>query len=263
MWVSKVFKANIFLKLISWMLILGTVQTMWRSIFASGAVIREGHGWRRIENGEKINVWGQPWLQSKGNTFVSSTVPHGLELMKVSSLIDHASLSWRLDIMSQILNTNDINHIQNIPLLNVDLEDEKIWKFIAHGLYTVKSSHGDPILRQQFQSRRAMESGWSLRVSPKIKHLSWRILRDYLPSRQNLIRKGVIYQPNCTFCENGLENELHIFFGCSQAISVWIQSGIWTEIQQKVLSAQGIKTLLFDLIQSLPQDTSSELVTML
>lgn len=179
---------------------------MWRSIFASGAVIREGHEWR-IENGEKINVWGQPWLQSKGNTFVSSTVPHGLELMKVSSLIDHASLSWRLDIMSQILNTNDINHIQNIPLLNVDMEDEKIWKFIAHGLYTVKSSHGDPILRQQFQSRRAMESGWSLRVSPKIKHLSWRILRDYLPSRQNLIRKGVIYQPNCTFCENGLENE--------------------------------------------------------
>lgn len=54
-----------------------------------------------------------------------------------------------------------------------------------------------------------------------------------------------------------------IFFGCSQAINSWSYSGLWNVIQQKVLHAEGLQELLFDLILSLSHEICSKFTSTL
>lgn len=47
--------------------------------------------------------------------------------MKVHSISDHDTRSWRTDIMTQIFNTNDLGKIQNMHLIDTEIEDDRIF----------------------------------------------------------------------------------------------------------------------------------------
>ncbi|CAH9072880.1 unnamed protein product [Cuscuta epithymum] len=50
---------------------------IWRSIFQTQEIIREGFKWR-VGDGKLINVWRDPWLPDPENPRVTSQVPEGL-----------------------------------------------------------------------------------------------------------------------------------------------------------------------------------------
>lgn len=61
--------------------------------------------------------------------------------MHASTITDHGNSSWRLEILEQILNPDDSNEVQNLPLLNVAESDVQIWKLTKDGNYFVKSAY--------------------------------------------------------------------------------------------------------------------------
>jgi len=100
-----------------------------RSIHASWVVENDGRRWR-IRNGNKIHIWGQPWLRAMDNAYVSTSPPMGPEnQLNVSSLIDHHFNTWRVDFLQQIFSPSDSIEIQNIQLLDVSNENQLFWKF--------------------------------------------------------------------------------------------------------------------------------------
>jgi len=105
----------------------------------------------RIGNGKKM--WNQPWLKSKDNYFVTSHPPLGLEDMKVHSIINHDTRSWRMDIMTQIFNTTtDLGNIQNMHLIDTDIENDRIWKHTPNGISLLENMLSTSVI-YDFQHR--------------------------------------------------------------------------------------------------------------
>lgn len=96
----------------------------------SQALVKEGMGWR-LGNGHSINIWKQPWLQKQDKCYVSSSPPLGLEHMTINSLIRVDQNSWILDNAQQIINNDDLQDIQMMPLINTHEKDLPIWKASA------------------------------------------------------------------------------------------------------------------------------------
>jgi hypothetical protein len=68
---------------------------------------------------------------------------------------------------------------------------------------------------------------WRAKIPPKVKNLLWRIGRNVLPTRMHLYGRGVHCPTNCSVCNEGDEDTLHVLFFCHKSIQCWQQVGLW------------------------------------
>lgn len=64
----------------------------------------------------------------------------------------------------------------------------------------------------QYSDSNSRYSLWNLNIPPKIKHFLWSTQWSCLPTRMRLQTRGVSCPPFCSFCENNLEDEWHLFW---------------------------------------------------
>jgi hypothetical protein len=53
------------------------------------------------------------------------------------------------------------------------------------------------------------------------KMFMWRACNDLLPTRSNLVKRGIIHEAQCPFCEKDEETVEHILWSCPSAQDVW------------------------------------------
>ncbi|XP_058761309.1 uncharacterized protein LOC131634688 [Vicia villosa] len=77
---------------------------------------------------------------------------------------------------------------------------------------------------------------WDLKLPPKIKVFTWRLFIDRLPTRDNLLKRGVtsVVCPNCVMCGSSLESSSHIFFFCQEVKAVWNYVFTWLGIAEEI-----------------------------
>lgn len=107
-----------------------------------------------------------------------------------------------------------------------------IWHFEKNGLYSVKS--GYMVAQKRLPTSIASSSSgslsewwkalWKLNVPSKIRMFIWRLCFDRLPTRSNLVKRGVDVQNCCVHCGRKGEDCFHVFWGCKHAIKMWFQS---------------------------------------
>ena len=69
---------------------------------------------------------------------------------------------------------------------------------------------------------------WSLNIVPSAAVCASRLLLDRLPTRTNLIRRGVqIGNALCPLCQKGVETTQHLFTTCKVTQKVWDQCERW------------------------------------
>jgi hypothetical protein len=62
----------------------------------------------RVGNGEKINIWQDPWIPSSLNRKIIT--PRGtLVYTKVSDLIDPITKQWDVDVLQSLLSPVDVH----------------------------------------------------------------------------------------------------------------------------------------------------------
>ncbi|GJT09776.1 RNA-directed DNA polymerase, eukaryota [Tanacetum coccineum] len=72
---------------------------------------------------------------------------------------------------------------------------------------------------------------WVKFVPKKINVFAWRARLDRLPTRLNLIKRGVILDSDiCPICNSSTEDSSHIFFHCDMAKSILRKISIWWDI---------------------------------
>jgi hypothetical protein len=59
---------------------------------------------------------------------------------------------------------------------------------------------------------------WNLKISNTVKMFMWRACHDLLPTKQNLLRRGV--DDLCLFCLQEAETMKHILWSCPSAKDV-------------------------------------------
>lgn len=130
----------------------------------------------KVENGESINIWLDPWVLASNNARVTTCITPGLQEATVSSLFKPGTKEWDQQLLNDIFNEEDARHIVQIPLSMDREQDSWLWIEDEKGKYTVKSGYR-LICKMQNQviTNRTGGFDWlklcSLLIPPKIKIL--------------------------------------------------------------------------------------------
>lgn len=173
----------------------------WRSIMSAQRLVREGIRWR-VENGRDIRIWGDKWLPSPTTFRVTSPRQFLHQDTRVSELIDHATASWKFDILDALFLPHEAELIKGIPLSSCLPTDKLIWAEASNGKFSVKRAYGlaARLAGGADQSNSSdcsqvhlfWKKLWALPLPHKVRHFAWRACRDSLPTKINLMWRGVV-----------------------------------------------------------------------
>jgi ribonuclease HI len=203
----------------------------WQSILAGLTTFKRGFIWR-VGNGEKINIWSDPWVPASADFKVISP-RRGTVLTKVNDLIDPYTGAWDEVLLAELFNPVDVNRILQIPLHNQGFEDFVAWGHTSHGRYTVKSGYyiqwkhhfgaraSQLTLPGTSTSNPVWKALWKLKIPGKVKIFSWRALHGILPLKCILANRHIGESAECPVCALDAEDVRHLLFTCQVAKDMW------------------------------------------
>jgi len=110
------------------------------------------------------------------------------------------------------------------------------WTLSTDGRYSVKSAYSSLLKGltisgiPQGEVLKAVSRVWKSWGPSKVIVFSWQLLLDRIPSRSNLLRRGVplsVRGVRCVFCHVSLESATHMFLSCPSFFPVWYQVARW------------------------------------
>lgn len=67
---------------------------------------------------------------------------------------------------------------------------------------------------------------WNVKAPPKLVHFLWNIIRNVIPSKENLFAKKCSASPLCKIYSFEVESTEHILFRCDWVKQVWKKCGL-------------------------------------
>jgi len=95
----------------------------WRSIYNAIWVIQKGTCWK-VGNGAKINIWKDNWIPSHNNYRIITPEEANSNITYVQDLINREEYNWDFTTLNSTLFPIDINNVTQIPLININNNDE-------------------------------------------------------------------------------------------------------------------------------------------
>lgn len=136
---------------------------------------------------------------------------------------------WELDLLAELL-------VVAARLSRSVREDRWFWATNHDGCYSVKSAYSNLLRGLLVEAApegvvlQAVSSVWNSWAPSKVIVFSWQLLIDRIPSRRNLIRRGVplpVGGVGCAFCDCPSESAVHLFISCPYFFPVWYQVSTW------------------------------------
>ncbi|GKE83850.1 RNA-directed DNA polymerase, eukaryota [Tanacetum coccineum] len=205
---------------------------------------------RRVNNGISTKFWYDTWV---GSSSLKQQFPRlfRLALNKDASVRDCWNNGWHIVWSRNVSYGNTANLLDN--LLNLlknstlnDSDDAWVW-YSGNSSFTVKDARGK--IDDVYLPDDGSETRWNRFVPKKVNVFIWRALRDRLPTRWNLSRRGVkIASITCPICDNGIETSYHTLWVCSLATSLWIRVFKWLDFNPPVIpNLRGLFTWIEEL----------------
>jgi hypothetical protein len=90
-----------------------------------------------------------------------------------------------------------------------------------------------------------------MKVPPRVRSFIWRTVRQCLPTRVNLLHRGIPCDDACVSYDLLAESRMHVFFVCSKATSCWELIGIRSIVHELLQNANDLTVMLFELFNML------------
>ncbi|GJR16125.1 RNA-directed DNA polymerase, eukaryota [Tanacetum coccineum] len=138
-------------------------------------------------------------------------------------------LSWSRPITSGT-NSQHLSTVLNLlsSFTLSDAEDSWLWS-LGSPSFMVKCTREH--IDNNILPDGGMETRWNRYLPKKINIFIWRVLRDRLPTRWNLSRKGIdLDSLNCPICDTSVETTNHSLWFCSLATTLWHRVFVWLDI---------------------------------
>lgn len=235
---TKVFKARYFKKESPLEVKLGSRPSYaWKSIHAAQKLLQMGVR-RVIGNGEKANIWRDPWIDNKparpirAVPWIPNQVREALpRIEKVKDLLAPGGKEWRDDILDTLFSEEDRDRIHRLRPGRTHSQDGYCWDYSKSGQYMVKSGYWvqtdvlkdreAPQMMDQPSLDELYRLAWKSEASPKVHHFLWRCLSNSLAVTDNLKKRHILKDSQCIRCQDGEEDINHLLFKCPFARLVW------------------------------------------
>ncbi|GAU18647.1 hypothetical protein TSUD_124800 [Trifolium subterraneum] len=201
----------------------------WRSIWKAKQILLHGCRWR-IGSGDRVRVMYDPWLRGNGDRWVTSPQVECVYDLFVKDLLLENYKAWDIAKIRNLFLGPVVEEIIATPLISSVKEDKVIWEEERNGCYSVKSGY-NLAMRCIFRSDRHHVEGnwndiWKAQSPHKTRHLLWRLCRGCLPTRVRLAQHYVDCELSCPMCDDEVEDDIHVFFGCVTARECWMAAGL-------------------------------------
>lgn len=122
----------------------------------------------------------------------------------------------------------------SILLSRLPNEDKLIWHFEKNKEFLVKTAyhnaraHKESLLPDPSSSpnQKLWQMIWKTPILTRQRNFLWCVVKDILPTRENLLRKGISLDPVCPFCSSDVESVQHLFMDCIFAKQVMFSSSL-------------------------------------
>ncbi|XP_028220243.1 uncharacterized protein LOC114401863 [Glycine soja] len=196
----------------------------------------------KVGSGERIKFWTDKWLgtdctleQKYNQLFRISRQQSSL----ISSMGNFNNDSWEWDLRwrrNLFDHENDIavQFMEEISFIPIERhsKDSMVWLAEPHGHYTTKSAY-------KFYTKPSTSNSdgkiysiiWKLKIPPRVAVFCWRLLKNRLPTKDNLLRRNITIQDqNCPLCGNAQEDVGHLLFNCNLTKGLWWESMRWIRV---------------------------------
>ena len=202
-------------------------------------IIHQNMTWK-VGCGDKVRFWQDSWLgqggslQQKYNQLFVISRQQNLPISKMGKFYQNTwnwDFKWRRNLFDHE-NEQAIAFMDDISAISIhqQLQDSMLWKADPIGIYSTKSAYRLLLpTNRPGQHSRNFKILWKLKIPPRAELFSWRLFRDRLPTRANLLRRHVALQDiMCPLCGNHQEEAGHLFFHCRMTVGLWWESMNWT-----------------------------------
>ena len=174
-------------------------------------------------NGLLTRFWSDIWV---GDTQLSLRFPriYALELNKDVCVAEKLQSSVDLSLRRSVRGGVESHQLEQLLELlgSVTLSnscDRWYWDLNGNGVFCVKDVRN--LLDDFFLPKADVATRWIKQIPIKINIFAWRVFLDRLPSKMNLLRRGVqVRSLLCPICNSYNEDVSHSFFSCSLAVDV-------------------------------------------
>ncbi|GKC19836.1 RNA-directed DNA polymerase, eukaryota [Tanacetum coccineum] len=197
----------------------------------------------RVGSGRNTRFWSDVWL---GESRLSLAFPrlYALETFKectVASKFQGTLFNtFRREVRGGA-ETQQLTQLQSLveTVILSNADDRWIWDLNGEGTFCVKDARN--LIDEVFLPKAPAATRWLKLVPIKVNIFVWKLQCDRLPTRNNLVRRGVhVPHACCPVCETGTEDVAHLFFLCEVARDVsrlicrwwnisWMQVGSFAE----------------------------------
>ena len=196
---------------------------IWKAIESTRGIISKGACYH-IGDGESVDVWLDPWVPwIQGCTPSPRSITSALAPLKVSYLINPELRCWRATVVHDLFTPANAQAILSIPIPYRPRPDKLIWVPDAKGCFSVKAAYKEIVSLNDPNPATTLEWSllWKLKAPERIKMFLWRVSTNTLPTRDNLMQRMEVDNPNCLLCNTQAESPCHLFFKCPIVKALW------------------------------------------
>ncbi|GKV28960.1 hypothetical protein SLEP1_g37942 [Rubroshorea leprosula] len=116
--------------------------------------------------------------------------------------------------------------------INLTKGKEDTWTWEPHKLgdYSASSRYTTLIQHQPSPYRQIFEKIWNPMIPSKVCGFTWLLLLDRIPSKINLLKRGLIKEmeaTKCSLCGQNMEDINHLFLHCPATAKIWAMCYQW------------------------------------
>jgi len=196
----------------------------------------------KVGDGSLVKFWKDKWLGTDSNLEQQYNQLFLISRQQNSTICNMGSLShglwcWDLKWRRNLFDHEQVEAVAFMEVINnahiqPPMKDTLRWTADPLGLYSTKSAYRLLItVNRNLPQPNIYKTIWRLNIPPRAAVFAWRIIKNRLPTRHNLLKRNVSIQDHtCPLCRSHQEEAGHLFFNCKFTNGLWWESMRWSRM---------------------------------